>query len=424
MGNELYEIVGVLEEPFTGTSPGTMIDIFVPTMMHSGVMRKDWTWHRTLAMVKPGAALEPLKIPHGQQEQEQGVGGAAANAFTPIITKLNEFTTAITNLGKAWQPVMTAVQPFTTWIGQHLDQITRITTDLLILVGVVKIVLLVIAGVTAVVATVAAMGVLPFIASVLALALAAKLLIDHWQEVEAFFKGLPKFFSDLWKGLQLDWDNFKKYWESSVTEWKNGWQGNVDRFNAAIKSIGDFFQDLYDRLLGHSIIPDIVNGITDAFNGMITTVTTNIQTFAGNIVKAFTDKIDEIKAAGTSILNGLWDGINSAWTDFREKLVNLASLLPDVVKKILGIASPSTVFHGIGQNMMLGLAKGILDSADLPNMALSTVSNRVSTPSGRVGGNYVDNSVNHYYGPSMPIYTNNSPEALQQSAGLLRILAA
>src|SRR5580692_2231732 len=60
MGNELFEIVGLLEEPFTGTSPGTMIDIFVPTMMHTGVMRKDWTWHRTLAMVKPGAALEPM----------------------------------------------------------------------------------------------------------------------------------------------------------------------------------------------------------------------------------------------------------------------------------------------------------------------------------------------------------------------------
>jgi len=49
-----------VEEPFTGTSPGTMVDIFVPTMMHSGVLKKDWTWHRTLAMVKPGAAVEPM----------------------------------------------------------------------------------------------------------------------------------------------------------------------------------------------------------------------------------------------------------------------------------------------------------------------------------------------------------------------------
>jgi len=61
MGNELYEIVGVAEDPFTGTSPGTMIDIFVPTMMHAGVVRKDWTWHRTLAMVRPGVAFEVMR---------------------------------------------------------------------------------------------------------------------------------------------------------------------------------------------------------------------------------------------------------------------------------------------------------------------------------------------------------------------------
>src|ERR1700675_1300048 len=61
MGNELYEIAGVAEAPFTGTEPGTMVDIFGPTMMHPGVTHKDWTWHRTLAAVKPGAAFEPMR---------------------------------------------------------------------------------------------------------------------------------------------------------------------------------------------------------------------------------------------------------------------------------------------------------------------------------------------------------------------------
>ena len=61
MGNELYEIVGVAKEGFTGTEPGTMVDIFVPTMMHPAVTRKDETWHRTLAMVAPGVALEPMR---------------------------------------------------------------------------------------------------------------------------------------------------------------------------------------------------------------------------------------------------------------------------------------------------------------------------------------------------------------------------
>ena len=61
IGNDLYQIIGVGPERFTGTEPGTVIDIFIPTMMHPAVQRPDWTWMRTLARVKPGVALEPLR---------------------------------------------------------------------------------------------------------------------------------------------------------------------------------------------------------------------------------------------------------------------------------------------------------------------------------------------------------------------------
>jgi len=61
MGNRVYEIVGVIEGKFTGTEPGKMVDIFVPVMMHPGVTANDWSWHRTLAILKPGAAVEPLR---------------------------------------------------------------------------------------------------------------------------------------------------------------------------------------------------------------------------------------------------------------------------------------------------------------------------------------------------------------------------
>ncbi|MGO8815939.1 MAG: ADOP family duplicated permease [Terriglobia bacterium] len=61
IGNDLYEIIGVGPERFTGTEPGTVIDIFLPTMMHPGVLRPDWTWMRTIARVKPGVAMEPLR---------------------------------------------------------------------------------------------------------------------------------------------------------------------------------------------------------------------------------------------------------------------------------------------------------------------------------------------------------------------------
>ena len=61
MGDDLYEIVGVGPAPFNGTETGTVTDVFVPTMMHPGAVHDDWTWHRTLARLKPGVAVEPVR---------------------------------------------------------------------------------------------------------------------------------------------------------------------------------------------------------------------------------------------------------------------------------------------------------------------------------------------------------------------------
>jgi putative ABC transport system permease protein len=61
LGDTLYEIVGVSRESFTGTEPGTIVDIFIPNAMNRSVTRSDSTWHRTLAVLKPGAAVEPLR---------------------------------------------------------------------------------------------------------------------------------------------------------------------------------------------------------------------------------------------------------------------------------------------------------------------------------------------------------------------------
>src|SRR5579863_1507592 len=61
MADSLYQIVGVGPKPFTGTSTGTVTDIFIPTMMHPGVAQNDWSWHQILARVGPGVAREPLR---------------------------------------------------------------------------------------------------------------------------------------------------------------------------------------------------------------------------------------------------------------------------------------------------------------------------------------------------------------------------
>jgi predicted permease len=62
-GNDLYEIIGVLSEGFTGTEPGTMIDIFVPMSMQSAAtLQSDGSfWLRAFIKVNPGTSLAPLR---------------------------------------------------------------------------------------------------------------------------------------------------------------------------------------------------------------------------------------------------------------------------------------------------------------------------------------------------------------------------
>ncbi len=91
IGNDLYEIIGVGPERFTGTEPGTVIDIFIPTMMHPAVPAPDWTWMRTLARVKPGVALEPLRAKLDatsrafEGERSKGFGGMSKEQIKEFL---------------------------------------------------------------------------------------------------------------------------------------------------------------------------------------------------------------------------------------------------------------------------------------------------------------------------------------------------
>jgi putative ABC transport system permease protein len=61
-GNNVYQIIGVAEEPFSGTEPGTVTDIFIPTMMmkNNAISRSDYQWFRTFAQLKPGVGAPQL----------------------------------------------------------------------------------------------------------------------------------------------------------------------------------------------------------------------------------------------------------------------------------------------------------------------------------------------------------------------------
>lgn len=57
-----YEIVGVSEKGFTGTDPGWITDIFVPTMMNAkDIDRPNWAWFRICAHLTSGSSPEIVR---------------------------------------------------------------------------------------------------------------------------------------------------------------------------------------------------------------------------------------------------------------------------------------------------------------------------------------------------------------------------
>jgi putative ABC transport system permease protein len=61
LGADVFEIVGVAEDTFTGTETGTVTDIFLPTMMDPRVERSDATWIRAFARLEDDAGVEPVR---------------------------------------------------------------------------------------------------------------------------------------------------------------------------------------------------------------------------------------------------------------------------------------------------------------------------------------------------------------------------
>jgi predicted permease len=95
LGNDLYQIVGVADAPFTGTEPGTMTDIFAPVIMHPDVGNSNYSWLRTWVRLKRGVAAEPVRQKLQatnrafQEERGKGAGlkGTDQERFGNIINQ-------------------------------------------------------------------------------------------------------------------------------------------------------------------------------------------------------------------------------------------------------------------------------------------------------------------------------------------------
>jgi hypothetical protein len=157
---------------------------------------------------------------------------------------------------------------------------------------------------------------------------------------------------------------------------------------AYLTKAGEFFvimfqqawQWLYDELVGHSIIPDLVNGITGWlsklgaipgwFLGWFKKAASAVSSATGSIISTVRGLPGRISSAlgnlggllydrGRQIVQGLVNGIQSAADWLIQVASHLAAEVSGAFASVLGIASPSKVFIEHGMNIVAGLVAGM-----------------------------------------------------------------
>lgn len=145
---------------------------------------------------------------------------------------------------------------------------------------------------------------------------------------------------------------------------------------ALVGGVIGLFQNLYDVLVGNSIIPDLVTGIVQWISGLPGQVLGFISTLVTDAIAAFADLKDRVLTTvgamatdlaakaltiGTQIVDGIRKGIANGWESLKNFVAQKATELLDAAKSVLGIQSPSRVFAAeVGLPISQGIAEGIL----------------------------------------------------------------
>ncbi len=105
------------------------------------------------------------------------------------------------------------------------------------------------------------------------------------------------------------------------------------------------------------------------------------------VLSGVADMMGKINAIGKSIIDGVWAGIQANAAQLQKQITDFFGEIVKNVKKALGIASPSTVFAGIGANMAVGLGMGFEQSfSDIERRIRGSVGDLSVNASGATAG--------------------------------------
>jgi phage-related protein len=149
---------------------------------------------------------------------------------------------------------------------------------------------------------------------------------------------------------------------------------------ALVKALPTIIQNIVTTLTSPQFISALMGAGVQFMKAMITGVVNMYGAIGGAIGKI----VDIIKTTlspsnlgriGGDMIKGLWNGISDLAGWIAGKIKGFGEGILNGIKDFFGIHSPSTVFAGVGENLGLGLARGLGDSAGVVSGAVDKMAN-------------------------------------------------
>lgn len=205
-----------------------------------------------------------------------------------IAPKLEEIKKHFEKIGEAIQPVIDLFKKFGEWIGGVVEDIKAFLVEFGVLEFLFKrfemaggLIFSVIGGV---------------------IATAFNMLVGIIENVVQTFSGFVQiiggivdFIVALFSGGDIG-EAWGKIWDGVVDVVSGLWGLITDPIVDLVEGIIGWFTELWDELVGHSIVPDTVNGIVEWFTGMPGRIVGSIRKFVEDIIQKFKDMWAKIKS--------------------------------------------------------------------------------------------------------------------------------
>lgn len=163
-------------------------------------------------------------------------------------------------------------------------------------------------------------------------------------------------------------------WEFVKSILKAAWAAITGAVSAGVNTVVTFVAGLPGRILGalvgmgtllyqkgKDIIQGLQNGITNVWN----VVNSWFHGLPAKFVNFLAGSLNWLYQAGKDILQGLWNGLKAKWESISSWVSDRMSDLKGIVTGMLGIGSPSKVFHEYGKMILLGLQNGLAETRGL-----------------------------------------------------------